>query len=254
VIRSLWIWAVALFYMARYGIPLLVANPRRPDYRALRIATPTEWAKKILKAARLDVTVEGLEHLSDDQPAIFIANHQSWMDVFVLCASLPVDYRFVAKKELEGIPIFSAAWKKCGHISLDRGDLNKAIGSLEYAGNIMRNDRATVIMFPEGTRSRTGELQPFKRGAFVLAIQTGIPVVPAVILGTRDAMPKGDWKVRPAQVRVRIGAPIPVDGLGHGDREALSRVARDAVKQLMEGGSLEGPWKIPIAAKHRKGN
>jgi 1-acyl-sn-glycerol-3-phosphate acyltransferase len=238
------VWTVALFYMLRYGIRFLVASPRRPDYRALRIATPTLWAQKILKAARIDVTVEGLENIGEDRAAVLVANHQSWMDVFVLCANLPVDYRFVAKKELEGIPVFSAAWKKAGHISIDRGDLQKAIGSLDAAGGVMRRDRATVIMFPEGTRSRTGELQSFKKGAFVLAIQTGVPIVPAAILGTRALMPKGDWRVRPGPVRIRIGAPIPVAGLAHTDRDALSRRTRRAVAQLLAGGPLLGPWDV----------
>lgn len=253
MIRSLWVWAVALFYMLRYGIRFLLASPRRRDYRALRIATPTLWAQKILKAARIDVTVEGAENIGDDRAAVFVANHESWMDVFVLCANLPVDYRFVAKKELEGIPVFSAAWKKAGHISIDRGDLQKAIGSLESAGRVMRNDRATVIMFPEGTRSRTGELQPFKKGAFVLAIQTGIPIVPAAILGTHELMPKGDWRVRPGHVRVRIGAPIPVEGLQHGDREALSQQARHAIMQLKEGGPLTGPGQEDNGISARSG-
>src|SRR5690606_34911443 len=121
----------------------------------------------------------------------------------------------------------------------------KAIASLERASEVVRTQSPTLIMFPEGTRSDTGALRPFKRGAFVLALQTGVPVVPAAILGSREVMPKGSWKIRPGRVLVRIGRPIPVEGLLHDDREALGQVAHRAVAALMEGAPVdaEWPWK-----------
>jgi 1-acyl-sn-glycerol-3-phosphate acyltransferase len=117
--------------------------------------------------------------------------------------------------------------------------------SLELAGRRIREDAATLIFFPEGTRSATGELRPFKKGAFVLAIQTGVPVVPCAVVGGRDVMPKGSWRIRTGRtIRVRLGNPIPVDGLGADDRNALTVRARGAVRELLEGGAYGDPHQL----------
>lgn len=246
MIRAFWVGVVGLFATLRYGIPILVRAARRSERRRETCRrNPRRWALRILRAAGVDVELEGTENIPDDSACVLVANHQSWFDVFALTGHLPGDYRFVAKKELEGIPVFGPSWQACGHVSIDRGDLQRAIGSLERAGRMMREERPTLIMFPEGTRSASGELRPFKKGAFVLAIQTGAPVVPAAILGSREIMPKGEWRIRPGRVRVRIGAPISVKGLGHEDKDALRLTAHRAVARLREGASLAGPWPWP---------
>jgi len=244
----------ALVYTLWYGIPILVRSATGskrlgPTCRS----TPRRWATRLLRAARVEVEIEGAENLSSDGPHILVANHQSWIDVLALAAHLPVDYRFVAKKELERIPVFGPAWQACGHVSIDRGDLQSAIASLEKAGEMVRRERPTLIMFPEGTRSPTGEVRAFKKGAFVLAIQIGAPIVPAAILGTREIMPKGQWRIRPGRVRVRIGAPISVEGLGHGDRDTLSLTSHRAVLRLREGAPLEGPWEAVLPTPRTSG-
>ena len=250
MIHTFKVGILTLLYTFRYGIPILArARWASPRLRDVCGRIPRRWAELILKAAGVEVLVEGAEHLRRDAPQILVLNHQSWFDILALTAYLPVDYRFVAKKELEGIPIFGSVWQACGHISIDRDDLQKSIGSLERAAEVVRRERPTLIMFPEGTRSMTGELAPFKKGAFVLAIRMGAPVVPAAILGTREVMLKGDWRVRPGKVRIRIGAPIPVQELGHHDRDALARAARDAVAQLKDGAPLEGPWERVVRSE-----
>jgi 1-acyl-sn-glycerol-3-phosphate acyltransferase len=107
-------------------------------------------------------------------------------------------------------------------------------------------------MFAEGTRSPTGELRPFKKGPFVLAIETGVPIVPAAIIGSREVMGKHSLRVRPGPVRVRIGAPIPVQGLTNEDRDALSEVAHDAVAQLKADAPVNGPWGTPRIERARR--
>jgi 1-acyl-sn-glycerol-3-phosphate acyltransferase len=246
MIRSLWVWVTGVTTLVWYGVPIVWRASRRSGrLRCTCRENPAAWSRAIVRAAGVEVTLEGTEHLSTERAAVMVVNHQSWFDVFALTGYLPVDCRFVAKKELEGIPVFGPSWQACGHISIDRGDLQKAIASLQRAGEVMRTEHPTIIMFPEGTRSPTGELQPFKKGPFVLAIETGVPVIPTAIVGSRDVMAKGSWRIRPGRVRVRIGAPIPVEGLAMEDREALGRAAHDAVALLKQGAPVGGPWPLP---------
>jgi 1-acyl-sn-glycerol-3-phosphate acyltransferase len=247
MIRGLWVAFIAVLYCVLDGVPIVWRGYRRsPKSKCTCRHNPGHWARKVASAANVEVTLEGAEHLSTERPAVLVANHQSWMDVIALLGYLPVDTRFVIKKELEKVPLFGQCFMTCGHISVDRRDRQAAIESLQRAGKLMREERPTIIMFAEGTRSATGELQPFKKGPFVLALETGVPIVPAAIIGTREVMRKHSLRVRPGPVRVRIGAPIPVEGLGSEDRDALTAVAHDAVAKLKAGAPVQGPWQ-PLA-------
>lgn len=211
---------------------LLSAALRSPRFPEMAQEAPRGWAATILRAARVKVEVEGLEHLVGSGPAVLVANHESWFDVFAMVAHLPVNYRFVGKIELTRIPFFGPAWVSAGHIAIDRSDRDRAIESLQRAGETLRREGAVVVMFPEGTRSRDGKLLPFKKGAFVLALQTGVPVIPVGISGSRPIMPKGAWRVRPGTIRIRIGPPIPPGAKGEKGRDALLREAREKVEGL----------------------
>lgn len=194
---------------------------------------PRRWARLILRAAGARVEVENPERIDPDRPQILVANHVSYFDVLALAGYVPGKYRFVAKKELADVPIFGPAWRACGYISIDRQNVESAIRSLELARRCLEQDKPTVIMFPEGTRSPDGELHRFKKGAFVLAIQTGAEVVPAALLGTREIMRKGSWKIRTGRtIRVRFGEPLSVRGLTMEDRDALTRRAHQSVAAL----------------------
>lgn len=194
---------------------------------------PRRWARLLLRLAGARVEVENLDRIVPDRPHVLVANHVSYFDVLAMLGYLPGKYRFVGKKELTRVPLWGPAWMACGHISIDRRDKAKAMESLALARRKLEEDRPTVVLFPEGTRSVTGELRAFKRGAFVLAIQTGADVIPAAILGTRDIMRKGSLAIRRGgTIRVRIGEPIPVEGLRMEDRDELTRRAHDAVAAL----------------------
>ncbi len=196
-----------------------------------------KWSRSLLWAAGVKVVLENAERIDQDRAQVLVANHVSWFDVLVLAGHVPGTYRFVAKKELAKIPLFGAAWQACGHIGIDRSDRMSAIESLSAARRGIAEDHPTMILFPEGTRSPTGELRSFKKGAFVLAIQTGVEVIPAAILGSWEVMRKGSWRIRTGRtVRVRFGAPLPVEGLGLDDRNELTRRGRDAVAALLAGG------------------
>jgi 1-acyl-sn-glycerol-3-phosphate acyltransferase len=180
------------------------------------------------------VRIEGLERVEWSEPLVVIANHQSWFDVFVLAGLLPAHVRFVAKEELGRIPIFGPAWRACGHISLDRSDRKRALESLDRAARKVREDKLALVLFPEGTRSPDGRLWAFKKGAFVLAIKTEVPIVPLGMAGSRAVMPKGSFRVRPGEIRIRVGEPIRVEGMRLEDRDRLLALSRAAVAELIE--------------------
>lgn len=203
-----------------------------PNKRCICRDGPRRWAKQLLGISGTDVAFEELGVIDAERPQILVANHSSWYDVLAL-VSIPGTSLFVAKKELSRIPIFGRAIGGCGHIFIDRQDRNAAVQSLGVARDLLENESPTIIMFPEGTRSKTGELQRFKKGAFVLAIQTGVDIVPAAIIGSRDVMRKGSLKIRPGTITVRFGEPIPVEGLGMEDRNDLTERAWAAVHELL---------------------
>lgn len=234
MIRSLWVWLNAL-------VATLVVGPIVIGGALLRVRSqnfydwaPRAWASWILWSSGVPVRVEGLERLHLDEPEIFVSNHVSWFDVFVLASVLPKRYRFVAKKELERVPVFGPAWKAAGHISIDRSDRASAIRSLDQAGRTIKRDTSSVVIFPEGTRSDDGSLQTFKKGAFMLALHARVEVVPVAIVGTRDVLPKGSWRVRRLPVIVRFGEPIDTHRFADDERDRLIEVTRSRIQAMLE--------------------
>ncbi len=201
------------------------------------------WSRQILRLSGVRVRLTGEERIPRDEPCVLVCNHQSWFDVFALAAYLPGRARFVGKEELKGIPVFGPAWMACGHISIDRKDRNRAIASLEEAGRQVREESKLIVMFAEGTRSWDGRLQPFKKGAFVLAIQAGVPVLPAAVVGSRAVMPKGAWRIRPGEVEIRVGEALETESLSHRDRDRLRGEAWRAVAMLKGDGEESVPSK-----------
>lgn len=200
------------------------------------------WCRIILWGSGSAVEVHGLENIRPGTPQVLTGNHQSWFDVLAVAANLPKSYHFVAKKELERVVIFGRAWKLAGHISIDRSNRESAIASLDRAGEQLRAEGSCVVLFPEGTRSPTGELQEFKKGPFMLALHTGVPIVPFGVAGSRRVMPKGRWRVRKGRIIVRFGRPIPTTGLSPDapeDRDALMAQVRDEVRRLRDLGRSE---------------
>jgi len=238
MIRTLWVYLVGGFWTAFYASWVVVLSYLARDKLPCHCdRIPRKWSLKVLRAAGVRVTVEGLENLYRDRPQIVVSNHQSWFDIFTLAAHLPVRYRFVAKKELGRIPVFGRAWQECGHVPVDRGNREAAIAALDQAWKEVHEEHLTMIMFPEGTRSWDGRLQRFKKGAFVLAAEAQVPLVPMAIVGSREVMAKGKWRIRPGSIHVRIGTPIQTEGLTVRDRDRLMREAWQAIHDLMEGGT-----------------
>ncbi|MEZ4415024.1 MAG: lysophospholipid acyltransferase family protein [Gemmatimonadota bacterium] len=250
MLRTAWVLTYGALLTAAYASWALLTGLFRPAKALCRCdQLARRWGQKIVRASGSTVEVEGAEHIDPDQPHILVGNHESWFDVFAVLGHLPGRFRFVAKKELARIPIFGQAWRMCGHISVDRSDRGSAVHSLQEAAGRIRSDRLTIVLFPEGTRSPTGALQPFKKGAFVLGIQAQVPIVPIAISGTRPVMPKGSFFIRPGRIRIKVGESIPTKGLTHEDREALLQRSYRAVAELKEsiggGSSPVGEFAAP---------
>lgn len=187
------------------------------------------WARKVLKAAGVPVQTKGFDRIPDDKPVVFVANHQSFFDILALGATLPGTFRFVAKKELAKVPIFGSSLKAAGHIYIDRQRQQSAFGSYQKAAEVVKAGVSAVV-FGEGTRSRTGNLLPFKKGPFVLAIAAQVPVVPVYCAHTYGILPKGEWRIRPRPVTLYFGEPIPTAGLDYEDRKELLKRTRRVIE------------------------
>lgn len=167
------------------------------------------WARMLLLLGNTKVKVIGAENILFGKPQIFMANHQSDFDILIALAHIPVQFRWIAKKELFAIPIFGAAMRSAGYIEIDRSNREKAIRSIDEAALRIRSGKS-VMTFPEGTRSRDGHIKAFKQGAFHLAIQSGVPIIPVTIIGSGRIMPKRSLRIKPGQVKMVIGKPIDV--------------------------------------------
>jgi 1-acyl-sn-glycerol-3-phosphate acyltransferase len=180
------------------------------------------------------VVVEGREHLGDSRNTVVMPNHASHLDAPVLFEALGVDFKAVAKKELFKIPFLGHVLRFAGFIDVDRGDRAQARQAVDRAARSLR-EGSCFLIFPEGTRTRTGELGPFKKGAFVAALEAGSRIVPAAIEGVRELMPPGGLRIRPGTVRIRLLDPVPVESYSYDDRERLAAEVRARIAGALAG-------------------
>lgn len=193
------------------------------------------WGRTILFGARVKVTVKNPANIDPSRSYIYMSNHQSNFDIPVLLAYLPVQFRWLAKMELFRIPIFGFAMQRAGYISIDRSDRKAAILSLKRAAEIIRGG-VSVMIFPEGTRSRDGNIRPFKSGGFILAIDSGVPIVPVVIHGTWPIMPKDRLRIRPGNVVLKIENPVETSHYSRRDKAELMEKVRQIITESHEKG------------------
>lgn len=189
------------------------------------------WARWLVRLHSIPLRITGRDRLDPNQSYVFASNHESFVDVWALVLAIPHSCRFVAKKELTKVPFFGPAMEDAGHISIDRRNLESAFSSYDQAAAAIQNGLSAAV-FAEGTRSRDGVMLPFKKGPFVLAIRAAVPVVPVLIRGGFENLPKGSIAVRGLPMSVQFGEPIPTAGLIYEDRDALSARCRAAMEEM----------------------
>jgi 1-acyl-sn-glycerol-3-phosphate acyltransferase len=212
--------AVICLGMAVVAILSIPLDPRRG--RVFH-ASSRLWARLVLFVCGVKVQVKGLQHVQQSQNYIYVSNHASMFDIPCIVAGIPDQIRIVYKKELEVIPVFGWGLKWGSYISIDRSRRSSAMRSLDQAAKKIR-DGASVLLYAEGTRTLDGKLQPFKRGAFKLAVKAGVPVVPLTINGTFHMLRKRSIVIRPGTAELILERPIPVN----------SKDGRTSEMQLME--------------------
>ncbi len=199
------------------------------------------WGRSILIVSRIKVSVKWPADIDRSKSYIYMSNHQSNFDIPVLLGHLKVQFRWLAKMELFKIPIFGHAMRKAGYISIDRNKRESAFESLKNAARKIKSG-VSVLIFPEGTRSRDGKIRPFKKGGFIMAIDSGAPIVPIVISGTRSIMTKGSIKINPGKVSVVVHQPIQTSVYTRETKEALMervrRIIRDGLENIETGNSV----------------
>lgn len=232
MIRSLWVALNLGLATLFFGLIAIGGSILRVRGRLYFWATQ-QWSRAVLWASNVPVRAHGMQRIDWNQPNLLVSNHVSFYDVFALAAILPAPYAFVAKKELERIPFFGTAWKAAGHISIDRSDRASAMQSLRRAGQSIREQRSTVIIFPEGTRSLTGEMLPFKKGAFTLALEAGVPLVPVIVRGSAHVQRPGGLRVTPGAIDLYFGEPLQPAEYQDLGMEGLMATVRERMEAML---------------------
>ncbi len=190
------------------------------------------WVRGFFAFCRIRLRSSGQENLPRG-PCIMMSNHQSHIDILAIFGSNPVNLRFVAKKELFYIPFFGWYLWYAGYIPIDRGHREKAIRSLDRAADKIRRG-ISIVTFPEGTRSPDGNIQAFKKGPFMLALKSGVPVVPVAIYGSRDILPKKSLAIRAGTIHVRYGPPVLPQGTSNEERDRLMAEIDRCIREQFE--------------------
>lgn len=194
------------------------------------------WCRWILKLCGIHVDVEGAEHIDRSRSYVIISNHLSNFDIWTTFACVPAKIRFVAKKELVRYPIFGQALALSDHIIIDRAKPEQAIEIINRQARERIGEGFCILFYAEGTRSRDGKVHAFKKGGALLALQTGLPIIPMSVSGTRKFLPRGSAIIRPGgRVKIVLGEPIETAGLGVDARvELTERVRAVVVKNFIE--------------------
>jgi 1-acyl-sn-glycerol-3-phosphate acyltransferase len=226
--------AVSIYVLFAAPIGMLLAMIFR--WKGVLYALGHGGVRLGLALCGIRVRVAGAEHIPLDRAAVYCANHQSNVDPPILFDALHPRMHIVYKAEINAIPLLARAFRHGGFVPIDRSHKGAAMRSLEAGARSIRSGNSFLI-FPEGTRSKTADLLPFKTGGFLMAMKAHAPIVPVAIQGGRDAMRKGSRIIRPATVSIRVGEPIETAGLQPADRDALIMQVRTRIEALI----AEGP-------------
>ncbi len=190
------------------------------------------WGKLNCLAALVFVRVKNRKHIIPGQSYVVVSNHQSMFDIMVLVGWLGIDLRWVAKASLKKVPMFGIASVKMDHIFIDRSNTKAALETINNAKKNIVNG-TSVMFFPEGTRSEDGNLQEFKNGAFKMALDLGIPILPVTVRGTRQILPPGTLDIFPGKAEIVIHPQIEIGNYSHDTLEGLIQEARTVIKSAL---------------------
>ena len=204
----------------------------------IQIRLARQWSRVLLLVSSVKVQVDGIDKITPSGSYVFASNHLSYMDTPVALANIPVEFRFLAKKGLFKIPFLGYHLARAGHISVPREDPRAAVKTLSTAAEAIRERGISLLIFPEGGRSRDGQLHDFKEGAAYIAIKAGVPIVPVALVGTQQVLPFGAGTVLPGKVSMCVGDPIPTAGLSLRDRGRLTTQVHDQVSLLLNPNSV----------------
>ena len=232
MLRTIFVWSCIVIATLVLGFFVLIAYPfdrkGRVGHRFARL-----WGKAALLANRVKVRMEGMEHLKGEGPYIFMSNHQGSYDIFALLGHLPFQFKWLAKKELFSIPFFGWTMAAAGYISIDREGTRETVKAMNEAAQKIK-DGMSVVIFPEGSRSPDGLLQPFKKGGFTLAVKSKVPIVPISIAGSRNIMPKDKLTAASGEIRIRMGKPIETQNCSLKDRRSLMEKVSETISKNFE--------------------
>jgi 1-acyl-sn-glycerol-3-phosphate acyltransferase len=231
-LRSLGIWAVIVFSTILCGLPAILLSwvPPRGEL-ALKIGRI--WSRIILGASGVRVRMLHSERMPRTGGYVVAPNHESFYDILVIFKTVPLSLRFLAKRNLFRLPFLGWAIAAAGFVPVDRGDRQRNAATIETSLRRLAAGRS-LIVFPEETRTRTGDLLPFKAGAALLAIHAGLPILPMGLAGTFRIQKRGGFTITPSEVAVAVGEPIDVTGLTAKDRAAVTQRLRESVASLRE--------------------
>ena len=231
-VRSLAVWTGIAVATVAFGLPAIVAAfiPPRGDW-FLHFARG--WSRTILFFSGVRVRVLHRERLPPARGLVVVSNHESYADILVLLANLPLPVRLMAKRSIFRIPVMGWSIRAAGFVPVDRGVRSRGAATVEAALKLLKSGRS-IVLFPEETRTRDGELLPFKPGAALLALRSGFPLLPVAITGTRRILPRGALATSPGRVVLSIGDPISVSGRSIRGRDELTLEARQAISALRD--------------------
>ena len=224
----LWVGLSTILWGSTAVIISFFTRSGKPVHIVARI-----WARGILFVSRIKVTVNGLENIDPTQSYVYMSNHQSNFDIPVLLAYLPVQFRWLAKAELFKIPIFGRAMRGAGYVKIDRFNQEAAFESLNEAARKMKNG-VSIMIFPEGTRSRDGNIRSFKKGGFIMALDAAVPIVPVVLKGTWTIMDKSSLRINTGEVSLNIETPIATTDYTRENKDDLIKSVRAVISEGFE--------------------
>ena len=219
MIRTLFVWSCIVVFTVVLGVCAFLTFPFDRRGKVIHLYARL-WGWLILQSNGVTVQITGVEHIDSARPAIYMCNHQGTFDIFSLLAHLPVQFRWVAKVGLFRIPVLGWAMSTAGYISLDRSKRKRAYRGMEIAA-LKIKEGTSVVMFPEGSRSYDGALQPFMNGGFTLAIRAEVPIYPITVDGSWAIMPRTTLRIKRGMVRIVIERPIETADSTMQDRKRL---------------------------------